>query len=520
MTTYNEVLAVAKSHLGHYGEHARSFCHLGSGQPYCCAFVRMCTSKAGGAKLFYDGKMVTYCPNAIKWCKANLAELPFYLSMPMDFIFFDWQPNYIPDHIGFVYEKISTDKLKTLEGNTSGGIVATKTRGPYVQGVFRPHYTPNKKLEKKILDCDGDFGYQSIYMLQVALGMKSPTGIFTKDTVKALQKKVGVVQDGSWSKKTSRAVQSKLCGLKGKAIDGDFGPKSVTALQNAINDICYPKSTKIVQPSSEPTRSAVKKTEPKKKKTTAPKPNPQGAYSGSIAKPVLRKGMKGEEVKKLQKFYEWYFDNVKFKNYGTFGEHTEAVQKAFQKAHGLKQTGIYGVSSCKKANAYKHKTNQQKLLDKMKELAWAYGTAKKKYDYKNGAPKKVCKEALKKYGWADSKAEMSDCGNNVTATVREAGVSKLFKALHGTKTPFPKTEKDFNIVIKGRKIKKGELKPADIVRYKKHNGNQHVLFYMGDGKVCEASHHNRYFAIVKDKKKYNNSLIAKTSTVQVLRAKE
>ena len=115
---------------------------------------------------------------------------------------------------------------------------------------------------------------------------------------------------------------------------------------------------------------------------------------------------------------------------------------------------------------------------------------------------------------------MSDCGNNVSATVREAGVSKSFKALHGTKTPFPKSEKDFNIVIKGRKIKSGELKPADIVRYKKQNGNQHALFYLGDGKVCEASHHNRFFAIVKDEKKYNNSKIAKISTVQVLRVKE
>lgn len=175
-------------------------------------------------------------------------------------------------------------------------------------------------------------------------------------------------------------------------------------------------------------------------------------------------------------------------------------------------------TAAKKAPA-KKVTSQQKLIAKMKELAWAYGTPEKKYKYKTGAPKEVCKAAMKKYGWADNKAEMSDCGNFVSTVVRESGVSKTFKALHGTKTPFPKSEKGFSIVLKGKKIPNGFLKAGDIVRYKKKNGNQHVLFYYGDGKICEASHHNRFGAIVKDEKKYNNSNIAKISTVQVLRAK-
>lgn len=169
--------------------------------------------------------------------------------------------------------------------------------------------------------------------------------------------------------------------------------------------------------------------------------------------------------------------------------------------------------------AKKAPTSADKLLAKMKELAWAYGTKKSKYAYKTGAPKAVCKKAMKKYGWADNKAEMSDCGNFVSTVVRESGVSKTFKALHGTKTPFPKSEKGFSIVLKGKKIPSGFLKAGDIVRYKKKNGNQHVLFIYDSGKVCEASHHNRFGAIVKDEKKYNNSSIAKISTVQVLRAK-
>ena len=276
-----------------------------------------------------------------------------------------------------------------------------------------------------------------------------------------------------------------------------------------------------------------------------PKPikKPTGKYTGSVPKPTLKKGSKGAEVTKLQKFLEWYHPAWKFKNYGTYGANTHACVKAFQYAESLTTDGVFGKKSYARALAYKltvsakkttsatktsttvkkpataKPTSAQKLLAKMKELAWAYGTKKSKYAYKTGAPKAVCKKAMKKYGWADNKAELSDCGNFVSTVVRESGVSKSFKALHGTKTPFPKAEKGFNIVLKGKKIPSGFLKPGDIIRYKKKNGNQHVLFYVSNGRICEASHHNRFGAIIKDEKKYNNSSIAKIGTVQVLRAK-
>ena len=393
--------------------------------------------------------------------------VPYSKAKKGDVVLYDFNGNGTSDHTGIIYA-VKGGKIYVVEGNTSkgnncnGGMVMKRVRVKgNVNYIVRPAYTKTVTAEM---------------------------------VVKTALSQVGVKESPSGSNRVKYNTW-----FYGKEVRGASYPWCMTSVQWVFAHVV----------------------EPPKKKPTAPKPNPQGAYSGSIPKPTLKKGSNGEAVKQLQKFYEWYFSNVKFTNYGTFGAHTEAVQKAYQKAEKLTQTGVYGESSYKKALAYKHKqTNQQKLLAKMKELAWAYGTPKKKYAVKTGAPKAVCKKALKKYGWADSKAEMSDCGNNVTAVVREAGVSKSFKALHGTKTPFPKSEEDFNIVIKGRKIKSGELKPADIIRYKKQNGNQHVLFYMGNGKVCEASHHNRYFAIIKDEKKYNNSKIAKISTVQVLRAKE
>ena len=431
--TGQEMYNIIKKNVGMGGAKPRAYCGM-SGGAWCNAYVCYAFNQAGQKKLFYGGKKVTYCPTSIQWCRANLAEIPLYLAMPCDIIYFDWQPNGTPDHIGFVKAHRTTTSVFTHEGNTSGGKVAEKTRTLSKHcrmWVFRTHFAPTG-LKKEKLTVDGDFGYKSIYNLQIALGLK-PDGILGKSTVKALQKKVGASPDGAWGKKTSIKVQKKV----GAKQDGAFGKASVKALQKWINNMNYPVATKT-------------KTTATTKKTTA-------STKASTAKKTTTK---------------------------TAG-----------------------------------KTSADKLLAKMKELAWAYGTAKKKYAYKTGAPKAVCKKAMKKYGWADNKAEMSDCGNFVSTVVRESGVSKTFKALHGTKTPFPKSEKGFSIVLKGKKIPSGFLKPGDIIRYKKKNGNQHVLFYVSNGRICEASHHNRFGAFVKDEKKYNNSSIAKIGTVQVLRAK-
>lgn len=405
-----ELLKIAQKHLGEGGAKFRKFCGLPAGSAWCNAFVDYIANEGGDAKLYFNGKKETYCPHSIKWCKANLAQVPLFLAMPMDIIYFDWDRNGVPNHIGFVRSRKSTDAILTIEGNT-GNAVRQKTRpAKYVQAVFRPHFPPEVKLKKIRLGSNDKFGFYSVYNLQLALGM-TPSGILTKETVKFLQRKAGATPDGVWSTGTSKAVQ-KMIGAKP---DGKFGPASVQKLKAWINKVNYP----------------------------AKKPTPKPAPAKT--------------------------------------------------------------------------TNAQKLVAKMKELAWAYGTPAKKYSYKTGSPKAKCKEAMKKYGWADNKAEMSDCGNFVSTVVRQSGVDKSFKALHGVKTPFPKTEKAFNIVLQGKAIPKGFLKAGDIIRYKKKNGKQHAMFYLGDGKICEASHKNRFGCILKDNGKYNE--VSKIKTIQVLRAK-
>lgn len=227
-----ELYNLTKKLVGDRGASARKYCGLPAGAAWCCAFVCWIFHVGGDSKLFYGGKKVVYCPTAIQWCHTHLAQIPIYLAMPMDIIFFDWNYNNVPDHIGFVHERVSDQVIKTLEGNTNGGVVAFKTRPEkYVLGVFRPEFKADYKIGK--LTIDGQFGYDSIAMLQKALGIKVD-GILGRETVKALQKRVGAVQDGSWGKKTSKAVQ-KMVGTK---VDGWFGEKSVKALQKWINKEC------------------------------------------------------------------------------------------------------------------------------------------------------------------------------------------------------------------------------------------------------------------------------------------
>ena len=230
-----EMLKVAEKYLGQGGSRFRKYCGLPSGSAWCNAFVDYIFNETGNANLFCGGKKITYCPTSIKWCQQNLAQIPIYLALPCDVIYFDWEPNGVPNHIGLVRERKSDLEVYTIEGNTSGGIVANKTRTEkYVCGCYRPHFKGEWKDAQ--LEVDGYCGYNTIAMLQKALGIKVD-GILGKGTVKALQKKVGVSQDGSWGVKTSKAVQKMLKKdgfYKGK-IDGLVYKETVKALQKWLN---------------------------------------------------------------------------------------------------------------------------------------------------------------------------------------------------------------------------------------------------------------------------------------------
>lgn len=248
-----QLFELAESYLGEGGRTFRNFCGLPSGAAYCAAFVSYVFYKGGDASLFYGGKRVAYVPWAETWMRANLAQIPLYLAMPSDAITFDWNNNGTPDHIGFVRKRLSDTAIYTIEGNTSAvdedgnviatGVVANRTRPvKYISGVWRPQFAPPAFTTLKALDIDGQFGYNSIACLQLALRRGGYykgkiDAILGKETVKALQKKasdgsgIRIACDGAWGQKTTKAIQTWL-NIKA---DGWWGEASTKSLQRWIN---------------------------------------------------------------------------------------------------------------------------------------------------------------------------------------------------------------------------------------------------------------------------------------------
>ena len=272
---------------------------------------------------------------------------------------------------------------------------------------------------------------------------------------------------------------------------------------------------------------------------------PSTPYTGSLPTKTVKKGSKGSEVKKVQKFLNWCI-KAKLKVDGSCGKNTVAAIKKYQKQYKLKVDGVFGSQSRAKAKKIiaAHKPapapaptpapapaptpapapapapapvastslNADKIVFAATSYAYPLGTSKKKYSYKTGKPTAAYKVALKKYMGKKAKISQSDCGYFVSTCVRAAGVSSSFNCLQWKKAPSTMTK-----VWSGKKIPDGFLQPGDIIRYKKSSG-QHTMIYYGNGCIAEGARGNAFPKIKKDTKKYNKSNVKK-STIQVLRAK-
>ena len=530
-------LALAKKDLG---ESCPVCCSMRNN--CCCYFVAKSFKSAGNASLFYGGQMVTYCPNAIKWCKANLAQIPLFLAMPSDIVFFDWNGNNVPDHIGFVDHRINDQEIRTFEGNTTNRfVVAYQTRpAKYVLGIFRPHFKATYTIGT--LKVDGQFDYQSIAMLQKALGIKAD-GILGKDTIKALQKKVGVTQDGSWGANTSKAVQKLLKkeGVYKGEIDGCVYLETVKALQTWINKKVGKTTTTT---DKTPTASVQKPTE-------AVTDDGKLTVDGSIGrKTVLRMqeffgtmkdGVISGQKEDLYKYYPSVEKGViKFCDGGSqlvtkmqkwagiradgiWGQNTS---KAIQKKLGVTADGIFGTNSAKALQKFLNENEKpiypkgDALASEAEKYAWALGTESKKWDYDTGSARDSYKTALKKFMDYTSKVALSDCGYFLDICVRSLGISSDFLVLKGTKDPFPAVPNGMEVVHKGSKVPESFLIRGDVIRYKKTSGSQHTYMVMSDTTIAEAGRKTRFPVVRKiDANSKCNASGIKYSTIEVIRAK-
>jgi len=152
---------------------------------------------------------------------------------------------------------------------------------------------------------------------------------------------------GAEVKKLQQTLTNK--GYSTKGIDGIFGSNTEAAVkkfQKANNikaDGVVGESTKKALSSNTP----APKSTAKKSTTTAKTATKSVSVDTTFSSTLLKKGMKGADVKKLQQI----LTNKGYSTKGTdgiFGSNTEAAVKKFQKANKLKADGIVG-SATKKA---------------------------------------------------------------------------------------------------------------------------------------------------------------------------
>lgn len=546
MNENTKMIKTAESYLGDGGSTFNRYYGLPVSTFWCNTFVCFVFEELGLQNLYYGGKLCTYCPNSIKWCRANLAQLPLYLAMPGDVIYFDWNGNGDPDHIGFVRARRSTTEIETVEGNTSGGKVDNKLRPKkYVLGIYRPLYKASYKLGT--IKVDGKFGYSSIANLQKALGIEV-NGQMSKATVKALQRKVGVAEDGDWGVKTSKAVQ-KMVGAK---VDGSFGEESVKALQTWINKQNEPKTEApkpIITPTVQATASATKKYRNLKvdghggEKTIKALQNFLGAKEDGVISgqdkdnkefvssvSAIKYGKGGSStVKKMQKWLGITED-------GSWGKGTS---KALQKKIGATADGHFGEKSMKKLQKYLNEHDKAvyptpkptptpqptptsgatKIAQKAQALAWAKGTKKSKYAYKGGSATSNFKTALDKFypkhkSWGAGAKTGASCDVYVGTVARSSGIDSKYPRGFDEQIKY-KSDKFTRKVYKNVKPI-DVVKSGDIVLYTKNkSGSKHHTLIYADKLIYEAQHKKTYGHVNKSLSK----LKTKRPKVVILRAK-
>ena len=267
---------------GNYTKYARDLDNIKTfyngkknGYAWCDIFVDWCFVQVYGSE---EAKKVLYQPNNSTGAGCSYSmnfyktKKQFYTTPEKgDQIFFKRGEEIV--HTGLVY-KIDKSKVYTIEGNTSsasgvvanGGAVVKKSynlNSDYIAGYGRPKYGETKNTEqtnKKLITVDGKWGKDTTRKAQEVFGT-SIDGIVSNqyatfktvnpgllsttfswclnpnkngsDLIKAIQKKVGVKQDGFIGPNTIKAMQKWL----GTPVDGCVSNPStmVKAFQNWLN---------------------------------------------------------------------------------------------------------------------------------------------------------------------------------------------------------------------------------------------------------------------------------------------
>ena len=114
-----DIVSVALSQVGNVGgEPYWRWYGFDSRVEWCACFVSWCANESGC--LGTAVPKFSRCTDGVAWFKGqNRWRNSRYLPQPGDIIFFDWNQDMVPDHVGIV-EKVEGGVIYTIEGNSAG----------------------------------------------------------------------------------------------------------------------------------------------------------------------------------------------------------------------------------------------------------------------------------------------------------------------------------------------------------------------------------------------------------------
>ena len=151
----SKVVEIAKAEIGNreIGNNDNKYgkWYGANNQPWCAMFVSWVFNKAElGKSIAAQGeKGFASCDAGLKWFTNRNKIIPIGQAQPGDIVFFQFDKDVQPDHVGIVVGNNTRFKnLQVIEGNTSSGSKGSQSNGdgvylrkrPYslVMGVVRP----------------------------------------------------------------------------------------------------------------------------------------------------------------------------------------------------------------------------------------------------------------------------------------------------------------------------------------------------------------------------------------------
>ncbi len=150
------VVEIAKAEIGYTEEGSSNDTKYGkwyglNNNPWCAMFVSWCFDKAGLSKKIaaQNAKGFASCAAGLKWFTDKNKIIPIGQAQAGDIVFFQFDTDAEPDHVGIVKWNNTTLKyLQVIEGNTSSGGKGSQANGDgvylrkrsysLVMGVVRP----------------------------------------------------------------------------------------------------------------------------------------------------------------------------------------------------------------------------------------------------------------------------------------------------------------------------------------------------------------------------------------------